>query len=263
MNKIIYPPLIIIAAYIPIAVYAFVDHTNEAFVALGIWTLLTALFLLKCIDNIWIYRRLSAMTPNHYKTVKVNVIGTERQGVYDCDSQILFIHSSKDKKLTIERIMFIEPKHYQKKFEEQKYQFTTQLEQTKIPLQGSLSEPNTISFTARVTLEQRHATPANIKTIRDVFIHLSKDDYQQAIYTAFATDDNTALWLETRQGNPLRAMRVAEGEVIERFNFDASGAQPSDELMRLLGQVNEEGRMGNLNPDSDLAEQADFERFWN
>ena len=179
MNKIVYPPLIFIGISIPIYIYALIDRSVDSIVAACIWSLLLLFILWKSNDNFWINRRLHAMCPNNYKTVKVVVDNYDQTGdVYDEENDIHFRYDAKNKKFIIGRAMHTNPLRYSKEYEERKYQFRVRLEQLKIPMDIYMSDiKGDCSYGTFVKLIKKDASPENIKLVRDTLIDLAKDDY--------------------------------------------------------------------------------------
>ena len=179
MNKIVYPPLIFIGISIPIYIYALIDRSAESIVPVCIWSLLLLFVLWKSNDNFWINRRLHAMCPNNYKTVKVVVDNYDQTGdVYDEENDIHFRYDAKNKKFIIGRAMHTNPLRYSKEYEERKYQFRVRLEQLKTPMDIYMSDiKGDCSYGTFVKLIKKDASPENIKLVRDTLIDLAKDDY--------------------------------------------------------------------------------------
>ena len=172
MNKILYPPLIFIGISIPIYIYALIDRSAESIVPVCIWSLLLLFILWKSMDNFWINRRLHAMCPNNYKTVKVVVDNYDQTGdVYDEENDIHFRYDAKNKKFIIGRAMHTNPLRYSKEYEERKYQFRVRLEQLRMDIKSDYS------YGTFVRLIKKDASPENIKLVRDTLIDLAKDDY--------------------------------------------------------------------------------------
>lgn len=181
MNKILYPPLIFIGSSIPIYIYALIDRSVDSIVTACIWSLLLLFILWKSMDNFWINRRLHAMCPNNYKTVKVVVDNYDQTGdVYDEENDIHFRYDAKNKKFIIGRAMHTNPLRYSKEYEERKYQFRVRLEQLRIPLDAYMSDiKGDYSYGTFVRLTKKGASSENIKLVRDTLIDLAKDDYNK------------------------------------------------------------------------------------
>ena len=179
MNKILYPPLIFVGISIPIYIYALIDRSAESIVPVCIWSLLLLFVLWKSNDNFWINRRLHAMCPNNYKTVKVVVDNYDQTGdVYDEENDIHFRYDAKNKKFIIGRAMHTNPLRYSKEYEERKYQFNVRLERLGIPMDAYMSDiVGDYSYGTFVRLTKKDASPENIKLVRDTLIDLAKDDY--------------------------------------------------------------------------------------
>lgn len=179
MNKILYPPLIFVGISIPIYMYALIDRSVDSIVTVCIWSLLLLFILWKSMDNFWINRRLHAMCPNNYKTVKVVVDNYDQTGdVYDEENDIHFRYDAKNKRFIICRVMHTNPLRYQKEYEERKYQFRVRLEQLRIPLDAYMSDiKGDYSYGTFARLTKKGASPENIKLVRQTLIDLAKDDY--------------------------------------------------------------------------------------
>lgn len=184
INPIILPPLISTVIFLPILIFGLIDFSRASLTAVGIWSILYIFIMLISLDNIWIYKRLPAMSPNHYKTVKVAVDNYGKTGdIFDKDSRITFRYNSKEKYLYIARTMYTDPKRFPKEYEERKYQFEARMNQVRIPLEGYISRPNDPRFfTAYVRLRKRDASPENIAKLRSVFLDLSAEDYHWQDY---------------------------------------------------------------------------------
>lgn len=179
VNKILYPPLILIGFSLPIYVYAIIDRTPESVIPLCICTILLLFVLWKSMDNFWINHRLPVMSPKYYRTLNV-IIDTPKQTgeVFDKESGISFSYNAKEKMLYVSKVMYTNPKRHLKEYEERKYQFQTRMEQTRIPLKGWISPPESPNkFHISIRIKKNFATPENIRILRDVFVELSKDDY--------------------------------------------------------------------------------------
>ena len=77
--------------------------------------------------------------------------------------------------------MFTDPLRHEKEYGERKYQFEARMQQTRLPIDIKISdesESNT-GFRLTVRMSKAVATKENVLRVRDVFIHLAKDDYQQ------------------------------------------------------------------------------------
>lgn len=183
MNKILYPPLIFIGSSIPIYIYALIDRSVDSIVTACIWSLLLLFILWKSMDNFWINRRLHAMCPNNYKTVKVVVDNYDQTGdVYDEENDIHYRYDAKNKRFIICRVMHTNPLRYQKEYEERKYQFRVRLEQLRIPLDAYMSDiKGDYSYGTFARLTKKNASPENIKLVRDTLIDLAKDDYYKKL----------------------------------------------------------------------------------
>ena len=97
MNKILYPPLIIVGIIIPIIVYTLINRSDENIVLAGVLTLLLIIVLWKSNDNFWMNRRLPVMCPNNYKKVWVEVNSSYKTGeVFDDVNGFYFCYDAKN-----------------------------------------------------------------------------------------------------------------------------------------------------------------------
>jgi len=262
VNKIIYPPLILIGGSLPIIVYALIVHSTDSLVALGIWMVSLLFVLWKSMDNFWIFRRLPIMSPRHYKTVKVSINSQEHTGdVFDVDSGISFRYNSKEKMFYMSKTMYTDPRRYPKEYEERKYQFQARIEQAHIPIAGWISpSESTISFGTSVRMMKRYATPENIHRIREVIIDVSKEDYNRQMFSKFTYGSDT-LYLDTCHYQIVRALLVSTEGSAERYCPQDVSVEPSKRLADIFEQIKTEGRMYKLQQE-DLIEEDEFERNW-
>lgn len=230
INPIILPPYIATGIFLPILIFGLIDFSSKSLMAVGIWSILYIFIMLLSLDNIWIYRRLPAMSPNHHKTVKVAVDNYSKTGdVYDEDSGITFRYHTKEKSFYISRTMYTDPKRFPKEYEERKYQFEARMNQARIPLEGYISRPNDPRFfDTYVRLRKRDASPENIARLRSVFIDLSAEDYhgqEQAL--------NLAPDSSKQEGIPSLLEDVA-------WNFRLGQFDSEEEFVKAVIKYNEE-----------------------
>ena len=261
VNKIIYPPIILMIICLPVIIGAWIVHTQESLVVFGIYMVLFLFCLWRSMDNIWIYRRLPTMSPNHYKMVKVNINTPQKTAeVYDEDSRIIFVYDAKEKQFFLKRTMYTNPRRYPKEYEERKYQFKTRTERTRIPFDGGISMPEScICFHIYIKLAKRDATLENIRKFRDVIIGLAEDDFNQLLCCKFMLDDGT-LYLETFHYYILRALLVKADGSIECFDMRQTSKMP-DRLSKIFNEFQQNRRMDKLQSD-DLMGEDEFEYMW-
>ncbi len=245
-----------------ICVYALLDRSPDSFVVLGIFSVLLLLILWKSMDNFWIYRRLKAMSPNHYKTLKSH-FNTVKQTIdlFDKDNIISFHYNIKEKRFYAITTMYTNPRCYSKEYEERKYQFQTRMEQTQIPLEAIVSpQESTLRFCATVWLMKRNATPESIRKIRGVFVDMSKEDYNEHIFSKFYVDNDT-LYLETFHFNLVRALLVETDGAVERLSAQEGISEESSRLAIALKKMRDENLLDQLKPHH-MIEAEEFERLW-
>lgn len=214
----------------------------------------------------WIHKRLHSMTPNYYKKVKVR---TDKGEILlrDEDSDIKYKYNVKKKELHITRNMFTNPLQYVKEYEERKRQFELLTERMGILHLAFIAKPeNSSSFLVSIVLSRSFATPENISKCRDALIELSKEDYNQNLYTKFLFDEDW-LYVETYHFRLLRAMLVSADGEIERYSEDMPPSKivpnsvPSERFSFVLRKAAKMSVLDKVKP-SDIIEKDTFEELW-
>lgn len=271
MNDIIKAPLFVVGlmglVVIVLLCGGFFGMSLETFVVnLLLWSCFVLLILWSSKDQFWIHRRLSAMTPNHYKTVHV-FLQKNKATLCDEDSDIKFEYNVKEKQLYIMRYMFTNPLRHVKEYEERKYQLITRVDCTGIPYNGWIAEPNyAISFHVKIGLPKTFATPENIGIIRSILVDLSKEDYNQNLYAKFQFDEDW-LYVETFHYRRLRVMLVSTDGEIERYSEDmrpskvVPNSTPSERFSFVLNKAAKMSILDKVKP-SDIIEKDTFEELW-
>ena len=267
MNKILYPPLIVIGICIPIYIYALIDRSVNSIAPMALLSLLLLFVLWKSMDNFWFHRRLPVMCPKQYKKVRVEIDSYSQTGdVYDEESEISYRYDAKKKVFLMSRTMYMNPFRYPKEYEERKYQFKTRIEQLRIPIYGWISEPkSTIRFDTSVRLEKKYATPENIKKIRETILDLAKNDYSQNVYSKFVFEDNLTLYMETFRYKLVKAMLVQSDVVVERYSPEGDNDASqiiSDKLASLFKEMCNQQQFDKLTKD-DMIDKLEFYQIWN
>ena len=257
--------MIVIGLSIPLYICCFINWSKECLPVFVLWSFILLFAMWKSIDNFWLNRRLPVMCPNHYKTVRVKDVEYKQSvGVYDEDSGIHFVHDYKNNLFLIERVMYTNPSRNSKEYEERKYQFITRIEQLKVPIDDKNIEPGIISFSCFVCLEQKNATLENIKLIRNTFVDLAKDDYQQNVYLKYLFND-AIIYIETFHGRFFKAMLVENGKVIEKNCITWENGKPINKASGKLASTIEEmfarHLFGKITLDNIIDEQ-EFYQLW-
>ncbi len=262
MKKILFPPLIAIGICLAVCIFALIAHSQESMVVFGMFTVILLLILWMSMDNFWIYRRMKAMSPNHYKTLKTHFnIAEHTIDLSDNDNNIIFFYNTRKKVFYAISTMYTNPKRYSKEYEERKYQFQTRMKQTQIPLEVIVTpQESTIRFCATVCLMKRHATPENICKVRGIFADLSKEDYNEHIFSKFLVDDDT-LYLETFHIDFVRALLVKTDGTVERLSAQEEISEKSSRLAHALYMVRNHNLLEQLKPHN-IIEAEEFERLW-
>ena len=191
MNKILYPPLIIVGIIIPILVYTLINRSDENIAFAGVLTLLLLIVLWKSNDNFWMNRRLPVMCPNNYKKVRVEVNSFYKTGeVFDDVNGFYFCYDAKNNKFTVAKLMYTKPSRHSIEYEERKKKIKARMKQLEIPIDSlSIKSRDVSCFQTIVILKKKDATPDNIKLVRETLVDLAKDDWvieaQPMVYPAF------------------------------------------------------------------------------
>lgn len=262
MNKILYTPLIAIGFCLVICVFALIEHSQNSMVLFGLCTVLLLLVLWMSMDNFWIYRRMKAMSPDHFKTLKTRFNTVNHTiDLSDNDNNITFFYNTRKKLFYAITTMYTNPKRYSKEYEERKYQFQTRMKQTQIPLEVIVTpQESTIRFCATVCLMKHHATPENICKVRAIFADLSKEDYNEHIFSKFLVDDDT-LYLETFHIDFVRALLVKTDGTVERLSVQEEISEESARLAHALYMVRNHNQLEQLKPQN-MIEAEEFEQIW-
>ena len=178
MNKILYPPLIIVGIIIPIIVYTLINRSDENIVFAGVLTLLLLIVLWKSNDNFWMNRRLPVMCPNNYKKVWVEVNSSYKTGeVFDDVNGFYFCYDAKNNKFTVAKLMHTTSSRHSIEYEERKKKIKARMKQLEIPIDSlSTKSRDDSCFQTIVVLKKKDATPDNIKLVRETLVDLAKDD---------------------------------------------------------------------------------------
>lgn len=234
------------------------ESKDDCIVGFIINCLLLLIILWSSKEQFWIYCRLSAMVPTNYKRVNV-FLEKEKAILTDEESNIKFEYNVKKKQLYIMRYMFINPCRHVKEYEERKYQLITRMDKTQIPYNGWMTDPNHVSFHVKIGLKKKDATPKNIAIIRSILFDLSKEDYNQNLYTKFQFDDDY-LYAETYHYKLLRGMLASPDGRIERVSSD-SWSEPSRKFSDILNKAYKKSILDKVTPSNFIVQET-FDDLW-
>ena len=180
-SQIVYIPIGSVIVYLVVIIIILLEHDmSDRMMTIAIWTVLFLFSMWKSMDNIWLFRRLKVMSPNHYRKIRVEENSKEQTATLcDPESDVWFSCNFKEKILYISTYFYTDPRRYQKEYEERMYQFETRMKYTKVPMAGSIPQQDSaVRSGVSIKVEKQYATPANIAKIRDTFMSLKADDYQ-------------------------------------------------------------------------------------
>lgn len=231
IHKIMYLPIGCTIVYLAVASIVMLERPSDYMKIIVIWSILQLFFMWQSMDNIWLFRRLKAMSPKHYKKVRVEEDRKEHTiSLRDPESSVWFTYNTKEKNLYISAYLYTNPLRYQKEYAERMYQFETRMKFTEVPMAGSMPEQDSaIRSSVSIQVQKKYATPANITKIRDTFVSLKSDDYQEYLYAHFPSG-NDHLYVMTYQYRIIKAVLVTPDGVKEHF---AIGDSPDHHYARL------------------------------
>lgn len=234
------------------------------------WLVVVVLILSRFSALSWLERRVKWLTgkKNVYKAIHSEGRGKEKLFIYyDEEAAMHYIYHYKTKYFYFLRAMFTNPSRHSKEYGERKYQFFTRMEQTRLPLELHVwpEEESCILFKTMVRMSKKDATKDNVRRIRDVMLHLAKDDYQQPVYLRFTYDDCT-LYLETIHGRFERVALVDDKGLVEPFSYQGEDFSDPDHpvsqrLVELLCDVSDNDRLYKVSPQ-EIVDADTFNRLW-
>ena len=263
IHKIVYIPIGSVIVYLAVIIIVLLEHdASNSMMTIAIWTVLLLFFMWKSMDNIWLFRRLKVMSPNHYRKVRVEESSKEQTAtLYDPESGVWFSCNFKEKNLYISTYFYTDPLRYQKEYEERMYQFETRMKYTKVPMAGSLPQQDSaIRSGVSIKVEKQYATPANIAKIRNTFISLKADDYQEYLYARFPSG-NDQLYVMTYQYRVIKAVLItSEGEK-ERVAVGDSPEQHHEKLSVALQAMYDAHWLDGIKPENIISEHEFLTHF--
>jgi hypothetical protein len=263
IHKIVYIPIGCVIAYLAVIIIVLLDYdASNSMMTIGLWTILFLFFMWRSMDNIWLFRRLKVMSPNHYRKVCVEVNSKEQIATLcDPESGVWFSCNFKEKNLYISTYFYTDPLRYQKEYEERMYQFETRMKYTKVPMAGSLPQlDSAIRFGVSVKVEKQYSTPSNIAKIRDTFMSLKADDYQEYLYARFPSG-NDQLYVMTYQYRVIKAVLItSEGEK-ERMAVGDNPEQHYKKLSVVLQAMYEARWLDVIKPENIISEHEFLTHF--
>ena len=166
-----------------------------------------------------------------------------------------------EKTFHIYQTMYLNPRCYEKEYEERRCQLQKQIEQVQIPQVHCKTEcDSNSSFSVSLRLKKRDATKENVCRIRDILKDLAKEDFNQHLFTRFVFDDDT-VYLETYHYDIIRMMLVSAKGNVEHYNMQGPSYEPSERMDELYWEIDEDYLLYKLQP-KDLIEAEEFERIW-
>jgi hypothetical protein len=263
IHKIVYVPIGCVIVYLAVIIVVLCEYdASDGIITIAIWTVLFLFSMWKSMDNIWLFRRLKAMSPNHYRKVRVEESSKEQTATLcDPESGVWFSCNFKERNLYISTYLYTDPLRYQKEYEERMYQFETRMKFTKVPMAGSLPQQDSaIRSGVSIKVEKQYATPANIAKIRDTFISLKADDYQEHLYARFPSG-NDWLYVMTYQYRVIKAVLItAEGEK-ERMAVGDSPEQHHKKLSVALQAMYDARWLDGIKPENIISEHEFLTHF--
>ena len=111
-----------------------------------------------------------------------------------------------------------------------------------------------------IKVEKQYATPANIAKIRDTFMSLKADDYQEYLYARFPSG-NDQLYVMTYQYRVIKAVLITpEGEK-ERMAVGDSPEQHHKKLSVALQAMYEARWLDEIKPENIISEHEFITHF--
>ena len=263
IHKIVYIPIVSIIVYLAVIIIVLLEHdASNSMMTIAVWTVLLLFFMWKSMDNIWLFRRLKVMSPNHYRKIRVEESSKEQTAtLYDPEGGVWFSCNFKEKNLYISTYFYTDPLRYQKEYEERMYQFETRMKYTKVPMAGSIpQQESAVRSGVSIKVEKQYATPANIAKIRDTFISLKADDYQEYLYARFPSG-NDQLYVMTYQYRVMKAVLITpEGEK-ERVAVGDSPEQHHKKLSVALQAMYDARWLDGIKPKNIICEHEFLTHF--
>lgn len=211
----------------------------------------------------WLRRRLHWLAVD--KNIKILETGKKRKKCFytvEMDHNGLrYDYLPFEKKFHIYQTMYLNPRYYEKEYEERNCQLQKQIEQVHIPQVHCKTEcDSNSSFSVSLRLQKRDATKENVCRIRDILKDLAKEDFNQHLFTRFVFDDDT-VYLETYHYDIIRMMLVSAKGNVEHYNMQGPSYEPSERMDELYWEIDEDYLLYKLQP-KDLIEAEEFERIW-
>lgn len=262
IHKIMYLPIGCTIVYLAVVSIVLLEHSPDYMTPMVIWTILQIFFMWQSIDNIWLFRRLKAMSPKHYRNVHVEEDRKEHTvTLCDPESSVWFTYNTKEKNLYIGAYLYTNPLRYQKEYAERMYQFETRMKFTEVPMAGSLPEQDSaIRSCVSVKVQKKYATPANITKIRDTLVSLKLDDYQENLYAHFPLG-NDRLYVMTNQYRIIKAVLVTPGGVKEHIAIGDSPDHHYAKLGNALQIMYDSHWLDQVRPENIISEHEFLEQY--
>lgn len=263
IHKIVYIPIGSVIVYLAVIIIILLEHDmSDRMMTIAIWTVLFLFSMWKSMDNIWLFRRLKVMSPNHYRKIRVEENSKEQTATLcDPESDVWFSCNFKEKILYISTYFYTDPRRYQKEYEERMYQFETRMKYTKVPMAGSIPQQDSaVRSGVSIKVEKQYATPANIAKIRDTFMSLKADDYQEYLYARFPSG-NDQLYVMTYQYRVIKAVLITPEDEKERMAVGDSPEQHHKKLSVALQAMYEARWLDEIKPENIISEHEFITHF--
>jgi len=207
----------------------------------------------------WIRRRARWLTdnpnPDIWKSGKNSVYR-----FYDEERQLHYEYRKKRKQFRIDAFMCVNPRYYEKEWEERSRKIRMRMEQTAIPHDGKISVcSDCMYFSISIRLAKKHATKDNLCKIRDIMVEMKKDDFDSPYYVCRSFEGDT-VYIEY-EGYRISRLLLICGDQRERYDIHDE-TEPSDDISNILDFLYDDGEsLEELKPENFIS-QEEFERVW-
>ena len=126
---------------------------------------------------------------------------------------------------------------------------------------GSIPQPESaVRSGVSIKVEKQYATPANIAKIRDTFISLKADDYQEYLYARFPSG-NDQLYVMTYQYRIIKAVLITQEGEKERVAVSDSPEQHHKKLSVALQAMYDARWLDGIKPENIICEHEFLTHF--
>lgn len=210
----------------------------------------------------WMSCRLRWLTGNG--KMPISQIGRGKELMlytYKDKDGVSYAYSPSERQFFMFLTMFMNPARYEKEYEERKYQLQVRTEQTKIEHAWGISDcESSLSFKVSIRLTKKNSTKDNVCRLRDVIVDLTKDDFNQHLFTRIMVDDEE-IFIEIYHYQLIRMLIVGAAGNAERYDLREETDSLSEQFFKIIDKLSEEQRLDKLRPE-DLIEKDEFEHLW-